>query len=652
MKILYMRYPTIISYLLFAISAFIWMILMPLGVGPDDNHHITQTYCAYGERDQLCFDNETTPGTGVWSKATAPKKITQLGMCFRQTYSQSAQCSELGQAPDHSHFLLDPSLFFPKKYEFQKIWAGEHLGEKYMNKMFYSLYLKCEESCQYLFSAMDNQSKFYLFEIEPFEIDFDSTVVMSILPSVNGGSLQFYYNDRLINTYNLFDYGGDYSQQWNSLLGQDLSNNEFVSKLDPSNFEYGSVLPAYTYQINTFYLLSGWLATTDVTRSAWNMRLFDYITIMIFLATSGLLITKKTFKITLAVLAFTGVPMGFFLFGTNNPSLFAWVFAVIFTSLIYEVLMKGYDKNRFFSLFFVILVFVVGSVRNDVIIFNLLSLLFLFIIKFKMIHKSSYALILFFTLLINYYFSQKTVSLELHANLDWLSVIQFIPLHILTEFLSVIGGNFGDRGPLNLWGLSWYDVPIPSLVPIVIFSLLIFIWMISINNVSIYQSIVLTIAMGSVFGVQIISLLTTSANPPGGFIQSRYILPYFSSIFLLTVLVSNENNVLDNFRMTLRLKYLFGFLIFISAFISILVTVTRFGNGLAVVQEPWLSGNFTWNRSFSWVGGTRIMYQVPHINTLYSPLISSGHLVLLLCVIQAASNAFLSLPIVKRKSGS
>ena len=242
--------------------------------------------------------------------------------------------------------------------------------------------------------------------------------------------------------------------------------------------------------------------------------------------------------------------------------------------------------------------------------------------------------------------------MELHANLDWLSVIQFIPLHILTEFLSVIGGNFGDRGPLNLWGLSWYDVPIPSLVPIVIFSLLIFIWMISINNVSIYQSIVLTIAMGSVFGVQIISLLSTSANPPGGFIQSRYILPYFSSIFLLTVLVSNENNVLDNFRMTLRLKYLFGFLIFISAFISILVTVTRFGNGLAVVQEPWLSGNFTWNRSFSWVGGTRIMYQVPHINTLYSPLISSGHLVLLLCVIQAASNAFLSLPIVKRKSGS
>jgi hypothetical protein len=500
--------------ILFIFSAFTWMILMPLGVGPDDNHHITQTYCAYGERDKLCFDRENTPA--VWAKATGPKKINQLGTCFRHNFAQSAQCSDISDAPKNSHFVVSKSEMISNK-EFQNLWTGNHFGEKYLTLIVYKISLKCEESCDFIFSATDENNKFLIFKNGSIESYKNSNLVLSILPSVNGGNIEFYNYDKLIYTFKLRDFGGTYSQDWNHSIGEVISNAEFKSKLEPTSLEFDTITTAYKYQPNTVYKLQGWLADTNVTRSAWNMRFFSIFLISITLFLSSFLLSKSTFLKTLSVLALTGIPMGISLFGTNNPSLYAWVYAIIFTSLAYEILMKGYTKNRIISNVFICVVFVLSAARNDVIIFNICILLFLFIIKFNSIHKINFAYILFFALSINYYFSQNTISLGAHANLNWLRTIRFTPFHIFAEFPSVLAGNFGDRGPLNVWGLSWYDVPMPSIVSIITLSLIIFVWLIYLNNCNVFETLFLTLGMGTVFLFLIISLLSTSENPPWWF---------------------------------------------------------------------------------------------------------------------------------------
>jgi hypothetical protein len=613
------------------------MILMPLGVGPDDNHHITQIYCAYGEREKLCFDNEDTPG--VWDKATGPKKINQLGTCFRHNFAQSAQCSDISDAPEDSHFKVSSSEFDPQK-GFQNLWIGKHFGEKYLTLVVYKISLKCEESCSFIFSASDENNKFLIFQQGSIESNKKADLVLSILPSLNGGNLEFYNYDKLVQIFKLRDFGGSYSQSWNNSFGEVISNQEFKSKLEPNSLEFDSITTAYEYQPNIVYKLQGWLADTNVTSSAWNMRFFSLLLVTIILIISSFILTKSTFLTTLSVLALTGIPMGISLFGTNNPSLYAWIYAVIFTSLSYEILMKGYKKNRFLSNIFIVVVFILSAARNDAIIFNICILIFLFIIKFKSIHKINFTCILIFALSVNYYFSQNTVSLGAHANLNWLRTIRFTPFHILTEFPSVLAGNFGDRGPLNVWGLSWYDVPMPSIVSVITLSIIIFVWVIYLNNCNLYETFFLTLGMCTVFLFLIISLLSTSENPPGGFIQSRYILPYFSSIYLLTTLVSLDlNKDKGTFRLSAQLKYLISALIFTSSFIAIIIAVTRFGNGIAVVEEPWLEF-FQTRQSYSWVGHNRLLFQVPHLETLFTPIVSSSYLVIFLCFIQALSTSY------------
>lgn len=641
LNILKKKLQDIVLGTLFVFSGLIFAILMPLGVGPDDNWHIAMSYCAWGEKKEICQDNTKTDNTGVWSYALAPKKINELGACFRQNYSLSGYCSEPLSAPMGTHFKILAGEGTIRKKNIYK--ATQQINR---NLFTYALDVECDSECSFFLTSSSNESsnlnKFFVER----KIVFDEAI--TIVPSINGGTLNIFFGKEASYNFDLIENGGKFAHEYNKELGKVLSPREIeeIKSKKINKFELDVIWPAYSYYPSTYYKLTGWLATKNVTMSVWNMRFFSLFLLSCVVLVSMLLLRQETFRSVIGILTITGIPMGFFLFGTNNPSLYGWLYATFFAAWAYDFLDNRVNKFNLKFIIALILITFLSSVRSDVIIFNLVILSILIVLKRHYLNIKSVIFGYSLTIAIYFLFSGNSVGINSHANFNFLSNSQSFPLHILVEFVSVLMGNFGDRGPLNLWGLSWYDIPLPSLVSVTMTSIIAYILFSSLSRSKDFIS-VFALILGVLFMCLflVIALITTQENPPGGFIQPRYMLPLFSSVSLIIYLNYNSNRKRINQNINISGIFIM-ILIFLSSFSATVISTTRFGNGIAVVKEPWLEF-FANNKSFTWVGEQRILYQIPNSDFFYSPILSSFVIIIMLIFAHSLSVAFLSKDIIK-----
>jgi hypothetical protein len=296
-----------------------------------------------------------------------------------------------------------------------------------------------------------------------------------------------------------------------------------------------------------------------------------------------------------------------------------------------------------------IVVLILSSVRSDVAIYNIVLLVLILFLRIDDLRFRWFSATILSAALTYFLLARDTVGMGMHANLTWLGSVGSFPFHILVEAPAVLMGNFGHRGPLNIWGLSWYDIPIPSFVSIFMIFLLGFLVKFSFTNSSSLRQLTLLAGFMATYLFLVIALISTRGNPPGGFIQSRYMLPMFTGVLLLALL-STRNKDSDSVRKCGTISTSSSVIwisIFAASFVSLLVSVTRFGNGLAVVSEPWLT-NFTSNPSFSWVAGDRVLYQLPNLKFFYSPVLQSSVLVIFLVMLASATVATIGKGIFSR----
>ena len=625
----------------FIISGAVFAILMPLGVGPDDNWHITMSYCAYGERDGLCQGNTTPANTGVWSKAYGPLGIDTLGRCFRANYQLNGFCSDPSRAPYGTHFQVNT-----KSLMFEKTTAINQATYDFENqKLFQTLELNCGNVCKASLNVYSAGGA-KVSSISS-SIPAQDKIYLTLVPSLNGGSVSMFVNGDGAKgvTLNVPINGAEYAQTWNTNFGK-LVSSDVVKVEKPSGFD--DIWPAYSFYPSVYYKLHGWMATDNVESSVWKMRAFNLVLLSIILFFAALVMQAQNLRILLQTLAMSGIPMGWFLFGTNNPSLWAWLYSATFIALAWDLTDKAKKNNHRPTFILMIVTLILSSVRSDVIIFNIILLSILLLMKLGQISYKWFTLAFLSCIFAYVTLASDTVSLGGHANLKWIGSSGSFPFHILIEAPAVLMGNFGNRGPLNLWGLSWYDIPIPSIVAVIMAMLLGFIGLFTLLSIpSNLMKVALVLGFILMNLMLIIALITTKENPPGGFIQSRYMLPMFTGILLLALLALVNTGTSSKIYSSIVTTTCVWMAIFTASFVSMLVSVTRFGNGLAVVSEIWLT-NFTGNPSFSWVAGDRVLYQLPNLEYFYSPLIQSSALVVVLLTLVSATIATIGKDIFRR----
>jgi hypothetical protein len=614
----------------FALCSFSWLLLMPLGVGPDDNWNITMNYCAQGDREGLCQDIETNTGS-VWNRANGPSDISKVGGCFRQNYQLSAMCSDLSKAPSGATANQIRSITSEKWIaSLQPLNASGSSADGS-----HQLFMNCnKEECELnvlLFRNSNVPKKIASSVFSKSRTDLQLTFTQA----VNARTLQFWQDDKLLLNFKTNAYKEKAEIVWNDEYFQ---VSKFKKPLDSS---LSTIYPAPTYSPPFYFAAMSWLSTQNVELSVWAMRSLAALVVFFMLIIAAFLTRPKTFRLLLLSLFFTGIPMGFFLFGTNNPSLWAWIGVSVTGALAYDLgfkkLLGAYDHMRFVLSF--TFVAICAASRADSAIYSMLGV---FIAVFISSNYKLNTYVRFYTLFITaslslwVYFN--TQSLKIHASTTPGDKLLDSAFHPILESLGVLFGNFGDRGPLGAWGLSWYDSPNPTSITYLTVFALIGLVAISLQHVNRLHFFGTSLLIASTTLFLLRGLIATSDNPPGGFIQPRYLLPMLSLTLMFILFSRNtlqpqeDDSASESKIMTPRVTVsaALASLCATSFGLSTLVAATRFGNGLEVRRGVWLDGLHSLGESFDFVGVGYLFYRLPEVSTFFSPVLPNFYFVALL----------------------
>jgi hypothetical protein len=636
MKIKKLPVKKFTQLLAFSICAFTWLVLMPLGVGPDDNWNVTMNYCALGDREGLCQDRVVDTGS-VWNIAKGPSDITKIGACFRQKYQLSATCSNLSRGGGASAKQI-------KGVQQEELIATLYSSDQgaVNDSHAYKLFLECDDNGCLITVFLFRESKETQKIAESNFANSDSKIQLTFTQAVNSKTSQIWQDDNLLVNFETPTFSEKAKVFWNEDFFQASAYDEPLDK------SLATIYPAPTYSPPFYFAAMSWLSTENVERSVWAMRIWAALVVIFMLLMASILVRERTFRLLIVSLLTTGIPMGFFLFGTNNPSLWSWIGVSVAAALAYDLGFRRFrgllDHAKFLAAF-TFVAFCAAS-RADSAIYSMLGVFAAFILasNYKMnVYLRTYTLVI--TTLISLWVYSNTQSLKIHATLHSQDSLLSSVFHPLLESLGVLFGNQGDRGPLGAWGLSWYDSPNPTSVTYLTVLALVILAATSLQHVNRIHLIVniSLIALTLLFLLR--GLIATSENPPGGFIQPRYLLPMVTLTLLFILFSRNslspsqdsfidqENSPVPNTTRSAVIASLSA----ISFGLATLVTATRFGNGLEVRRGVWLDGLHSLGPSFDFVGVGYLFYKLPEVSTFFTPILPNLYFVIGLILVSSIS---------------
>lgn len=353
-----------------------------------------------------------------------------------------------------------------------------------------------------------------------------------------------------------------------------------LTETDRGNFS-GSYPPL-------FYAVMGAFTGDDIQWSALAMRL---LTIVLFVAiTTALFVLLPVHRRPTLLWGWllTTVPLGLFLFGTNNPSVWAWIgVGSTWIALLGYFETHGWRKAALGSIFAVTALMGAGS-RADAAIFTGFAIALVMLLtaaRHRHFLRDSVlpiavgliALMLFLTS----FFSRSGVSgftgqsyvdplrgseaLERREELEGFGLFAYNLLNVSELWTGVLGD----------WALGWLDTSMPAIVPAAAVAAFVVVGFVGLARMSVRKAI----AIGAVI-VALIALplyvLQQGGDAVGHQVQARYLLPLIVVLAGLLTLTTRERPI------TLSLAQRVAVIIALSAanFIALHLNVRRYVTGI------------------------------------------------------------------------
>ena len=343
-----------------------------------------------------------------------------------------------------------------------------------------------------------------------------------------------------------------------------------------------SLYPKFYYKLMSFFV-------TDNTEVSVVIMRFVSLTICLILFLCGLALSSNLHRrLVQYSLAFFLFPFGIYFFASNNPFGLHLAGLILLIVLINKFFHSNFNPGKGFLICLIIVYLLVINIRYDSGIYISIFILILFIFHFdynklRMVKSPIYYISIFLM------FLYPIISHILRKDFTYLDGASVTDTSAKTSGLSFtlknlidlpiyFVGNLGYKGHENWkFGLGWFDVPLPDVVPL----LLIFLFcLIIVKSFTIKLSKPWTFSLiiaifFSLFAPLI--LLQQMGRAATGALQPRYLLPFLVLIFFLVLLTLVSR---DQLKLNYKEKVLVVLGISLASSLTLRTNIARYVSGL------------------------------------------------------------------------
>jgi hypothetical protein len=405
--------------------------LVPNASGPDAGAHMVNTYCAFGDKKQMCEVNNIEKQV-VYREVNVPTGTHGYGACFIGSTEVGASCAEPYRSVGLNSISFKAKDFVSSSNEVlfvqrvgRDIYSGRLFGDStkvnlriFLNHKAISpnielnkIDLGCTWPCKNFEGTNQNSIN-------------SESLVLTFIPQLSTRSIQLYLNgERIFISDNRFKpYTSKSLGEFTfSNLAKKVDNKELRNIWEDKFEVFSMAYMVDNYNPPIIYKLYNLIINNDVGKSYLIIKI-----LLISLLAGSLLILysligpSKSFYIFICSLLVSSVIYGFYIFGTNNTSNLSYL-----GTLLISVLPTYFNQNKskslisnlkFISLLLLSIVFASG--RTDGLIFALVGFTLFSAIKFP--KKENYLpwLLTFITILVSgaYLYKRYEVAIDLHAS--------------------------------------------------------------------------------------------------------------------------------------------------------------------------------------------------------------------------------------------
>lgn len=309
-----------------------------------------------------------------------------------------------------------------------------------------------------------------------------------------------------------------------------------------------------------YYAVTGVLTGADVQASALAMRVLS-VALFLGLTVALFVLLPAQRRPTLSwVFLLTAVPLGLFLFGTNNPSLWAWIGVGAAPVALVGYYESAGRRKVALGVLFVVSAIMAAGARSDAAIFVCIAIGAVAVTVFERTRRfairsvlPAVTAIVALALFAGAYLARGGASGFTGESFDdpvrgsavdgapageGGAAAAEVPLTgfglLASNLLNVTRlwtGVFGDR-----WGLGWLDTSMPALVPTATVAALVLVGASGLSRVSVRRALMIA-GVVLVLVVLPVAVLQAGGDAIGEQLQPRYLLPLVALLVALLTLV-------------------------------------------------------------------------------------------------------------------
>lgn len=297
-----------------------------------------------------------------------------------------------------------------------------------------------------------------------------------------------------------------------------------------------------------FHAVGGLVAGTDRYDSALRMRLVNWALLTGLLAWVLLTLPRRGHRALMLALTVGSVPLGLFLFGTNNASLWSVVAVPLYAAGLWGVLFSPRAPSRWWWGLAATAVAGLFSVWSRADAGAYVVAVTVLLVGWRLLTPGA-------TPSRGQRIGLLTVTGALSVMAIWLA--------LRSTQTAVLGTGFGDTGrprtsglllditsnvlglysgALGASGLGWFDIPMPAIVSVTMLAVCAGLLFFGLRPLQRGRAIAIAILAALMIGLPIL-LLWRAGQVPGEGVQPRYLLPLLTTLLVLVLLPETRHPV-------------------------------------------------------------------------------------------------------------
>ncbi len=350
-----------------------------------------------------------------------------------------------------------------------------------------------------------------------------------------------------------------------------------------------------------FYATMSVFASTNVAASVMAMKLFNCVVVVGLLTWTFFSLPRRLRPALIVPVAATAVPLGLFIYGSTNPSTWAFVSAAMVWIVTLGALQTSGRRRIVLSALVIVGVIIGAGARADSAVYAVFGVLLALLLGWRARREQLGAVIVAgvaIALSVAFYLSAWQGN-SIVGGLD----SDRLPLSGTQHLMNFLSAPSLWVGGLGAWGLGWLDTAMPAAVSVLATAVFWGAIFIGAQHANLRRGTAVALAIGAMWLVPVV-LLAQSRMLVGELIQPRYIVP----LMIITVGVASARADAERAWRGLRL-ILAGSALAFANLVALHFNIQRYTTGSEqITADPGQGAEWWWAHAPSplvvWVGGS------------------------------------------------